>query len=101
VTNIDSLFFIVGWVWCCFHKKLVGTHYAVLVFLHSIRSTGHILHFGASSAPNVDALFLMLGWDRYGLHKKRVGARYAEHVFLHPVGYMGHVVLLCVQGTKR
>jgi hypothetical protein len=30
--NIDALFFILGWDWCGFHQKHVGTSYAELVF---------------------------------------------------------------------
>jgi hypothetical protein len=59
--NIDTLFFMLGWDLCGFHKKRGRTRYAELVFLHLTRSTGHVVHFGAQGARNVDALFLCSG----------------------------------------
>jgi hypothetical protein len=51
--------------WDCygFDKKRVKTRYSELVFLHSLGSAGHIVHFGAAGRQNVDAVFFMLGWD--------------------------------------
>jgi hypothetical protein len=48
--NIDTLFFMLGWGWCCFNKKRAGTRYAELVFLHLVVSAGHIVDSGASGA---------------------------------------------------
>jgi hypothetical protein len=33
-----------------FIKKRVGTRYAKIVFLHPVRSAGHVVHAGASRA---------------------------------------------------
>jgi hypothetical protein len=63
--NVNALFFMVGWDWCGFHKKLIGTSYVEHVFLHPAGYFGYILHSGASGARNVDALFFMLVWDWY------------------------------------
>jgi hypothetical protein len=62
------------------------------VFLHSVGSTGNIVHSGASGAQNIDTLFFMPECDWYGFNKNCVRSHYVEHVFLHPVGYAGHVV---------
>jgi hypothetical protein len=59
--NIDTLFFVLGWIQYGFHKMRVGTCYAELLFF---------------------ALFFMVGWDRYGFDKKCTRTRYAEHAFL-------------------
>jgi hypothetical protein len=91
-TNIDALFSILWWDRYEFYKKLAGTRYAELVFLHPVVSVGHVVHSGASGARNFDALFVMLGWDQYGFYKKRTRTCYTELVFLHMVGSVGHVV---------
>jgi hypothetical protein len=44
-----------------------------LCFLHSMGSTDHVVHSGASGVRDVDAPFFMLEWDRYRFDKKRVG----------------------------
>jgi hypothetical protein len=54
---------------CSFHKKCAGTSYTELVFVHPVRSVGHVVHSSVSGPPNVDTHFLMLGWDRYGFDK--------------------------------
>jgi hypothetical protein len=71
--NADTLFFIIGWAWCGFHKKRVGRRYSKLVFLHPVGSIGHVAHFGASGykipthhfscsgGPNVVSIKIMLG----------------------------------------
>jgi hypothetical protein len=50
-----------GWYWYGFHIKHARTHYALLVFLHPVGSTGHVVHSGASGLQNIDAIFFMLG----------------------------------------
>jgi hypothetical protein len=48
--NVDILFFMLGWVWCGFHKKVTGTRYNELMFLHAVGSVGHVVHSGVSRA---------------------------------------------------
>jgi hypothetical protein len=78
---IDTLFFMLGWPQCSFHKKRARTRYAKLVFLHPVVSMGQVLHSGASEAQNIDALFLLFRWDRYVFYKKHNGTWYLEVVF--------------------
>jgi hypothetical protein len=49
------------WARCDFNKKHAGTHYVEIVFLHPVRSAGHVVRSGASGARNVNTLFFMLG----------------------------------------
>jgi hypothetical protein len=69
-----------------------GTCYAKLVFFHSVRSTGHVLHPSVFEAQNIDTLFFMFGWARCEFHKIRTRIPNSELVFLHPVGSMGKIV---------
>jgi hypothetical protein len=63
-----------------------------IVFLHPVRSAGHVVHYGAPGARNIDALFFELWWDWDGFDKKHDGTCDTKLVFLHPVGSAGHVV---------
>jgi hypothetical protein len=58
--NVNTLFFMLGWAQCGFHKKHVGTRYVELVFFHLMGSVSHIVHSGAYGARNIDTLFFML-----------------------------------------
>jgi hypothetical protein len=77
------------WARCGIDKKHAGTHYAELVFLHPVGSTGQVVYSGVSGAQNAKALFFLLGWARCGFHKKRVRTRYTELLFLHLVRSAG------------
>jgi hypothetical protein len=85
-------FSCVGWDRFRFNKKRASTRYAELVFLHPVRSAGHIVHSGAPGARNDDAHFFMFRWDRFRFNKKHDGTRSDELVFSHPVVSAGHVV---------
>jgi hypothetical protein len=88
----DALFFKLGWDRYGLHKKRAGPRYAELVFLHLVRSVGHVVHSVTSGARNIDTLFFLFGWDRFGFNKKHARTRYVEVVFLHLVRSAFHVV---------
>jgi hypothetical protein len=48
--NIYTLFFILGWAQCGFHKMSVGTYHTELVFLHQVISASHVEHSDAPGA---------------------------------------------------
>jgi hypothetical protein len=50
VQNFDTLFFMLWWDWYRHDKKLVGSCYAKLVFLHPMGYAGHVVHSGASGS---------------------------------------------------
>jgi hypothetical protein len=83
---------MLGWDWCGFHKKHVGTRCAEVVFFNPMGSASDVVHSGVSLAQNIDAQFFMLGWDRYGFDKRRTVTRYAKLLFLYLVASAGHVV---------
>jgi hypothetical protein len=90
-SNIDALFFILGWDQYGLHKRRARSRYTKHVFLNLVGYAGHIVHSGVSGARNIDTIFIMLDWDRYRFNKKCVRTSYPKFVFLHPVGSVGHV----------
>jgi hypothetical protein len=87
--SVDTLFFMLGWIRCGFHKKRVRNMLRCTCVFAFDRICGHLLPSGASGPRNVDALFFMLGWAQYGFDKKHVETRDTELVLLHPVGSVG------------
>jgi hypothetical protein len=97
---VDTLFFVLRWTQCVYHKKCIGTRYVELDFFPPVGSAGNVVHSGASGPRNSDTLFFTLGWDRYGFGKKCTGTHYAELMFLHPVGSVAHTVHFHASGTR-
>jgi hypothetical protein len=52
---------MLGWDRCGLHKKRSMTHYTEGVFLHLVRSTGHVVYSSASGTQSVNTLFFVLG----------------------------------------
>jgi hypothetical protein len=50
VQNGDAPFFMLRWEQYGFDKKFIGAHYAKTVFLHPVRSAGHVVLSSASEA---------------------------------------------------
>jgi hypothetical protein len=69
----------------------VGTHYIEFVFLHPIRSTGHIVPFGASGPERSIYFSHALGGPQR-IPQKSCRELYTELMLLHPLGSMSHVV---------
>jgi hypothetical protein len=46
-SNIDTIFVMLRWAHCGFHKKCPGSRYVELMFLHPVGTTDHIAHSGA------------------------------------------------------
>jgi hypothetical protein len=79
-----------------------GTHYTEFVFLHPVRSAGHVVHLVASEARNADALFLMLGWTQCGSRRKRAKTRYVDLVCVASGAISrSRSAFRCVRGAKR
>jgi hypothetical protein len=92
---------VLGWDWCGFHIKRVGTRYTKLVCFASGRIYESRSSFWGGQAANVDTLFFVLEWDRYRFDKKRTETHNTELVFLHPVGSVGHVVHSVAFGAQN
>jgi hypothetical protein len=71
--NVDALFFMLGWDWYGFYKKVIVTHYAELVFLQHLGYEGYecipvrpgretsIYYFSCSVGTSTDSLKSMSG----------------------------------------
>jgi hypothetical protein len=86
---------------CRSHKKRAMTCYAELVFLHHVRSGGHVACFGSSIVQNTEAHFFMLGWARRGAHKKHAATSYVDLVFWHHVRSGSHVAHFGVSRVRN
>jgi hypothetical protein len=99
VQNINALFFMLEWAQSGLHKKCVGIRYIELVFLHPVRSAGHVCilvrpgrkilmhYFSCSVGPC--AVFIKIA----------PGHVTPNLCFLHPVGSAGHVVHSSASGA--
>jgi hypothetical protein len=83
VQNMNTIFLMLGWARCASYKKRVGARYAKLVFLHSLRSVGHVACLGVQGAKHRHTIVFMLGWARCRYHEIWSETHYAEPVFLH------------------
>jgi hypothetical protein len=60
VRNVDALFFMLVWTRVG-PQEACGTRYGELVFLHPVRSGGHVVRFGASGSDMSTHYFSYLG----------------------------------------
>jgi hypothetical protein len=92
---------VLGWARCASHEKRIGEQYTKLVFLHLVRSVGHIVCSGASEVQNVNALFFMLGWADVDLEKVRPDTLRRTYVFSSGAIYGSRSAFWGVRGMKH
>jgi hypothetical protein len=84
--NVDALFFILRWDRYGFHKKLIATHYAELVFLHPVGSVGHVVHPVRPGRETSIYYFSYSDGTSTDSTKSTSGHIMSNLCFLHPVG---------------
>jgi hypothetical protein len=97
---VDTLFFMLRWARCRFHKKRDGTRYAELVFLHLVGSAGHVVHNNASGVRIVDALIFHACVGLVQFPQKARRDRLSRTCVFHPVGSVGLIVHLVRSGRE-
>jgi hypothetical protein len=76
-------------------------YYIELMFLHTMRSAGHVMRSGAFEVCNNVTILCILRWAWCGSNKKRAMTCYVELLFLYPVRSVGHVVRSSVSGVQN
>jgi hypothetical protein len=100
---------MLGWAWCGFHKKHIGTCNAKHVFLHPVVTAGHVVHSSGSGHKTSTHYYF---WGVGIICHARVGPRRfpkkARRDTLHRTylfafgGICGSCsAFRCAQGTKR
>jgi hypothetical protein len=101
VQNVNAVFFILGWALCEYHKNSAGTRYTKLVFMHPMRSGGHVVHSVASGCKTSTHYFSTFYGPGVGPHEACQDKLRRTCVFASCVIWRSRCGFWCVRGVKH